>query len=76
LHVVDFDLSDDHALLRRTVREFALARVAPVAAELDRNKAFPYEIVRELGELGLMGIPFPQEYGCGGSDTLASALVV
>jgi short/branched chain acyl-CoA dehydrogenase len=76
LHVVDFDLSDDHALLRGTVREFALAKVAPVAAELDRTKAFPYEIVRELGELGLMGIPFPQEYGGGGADTLAYALVV
>ena len=47
---MDFDLSDDHALLQRTVRDFARTRVAPVAAELDRTKAFPYEIVRELGE--------------------------
>jgi alkylation response protein AidB-like acyl-CoA dehydrogenase len=76
LHVVDFDLSDDHALLQRTVREFALAKIAPVAGELDRTKSFPYAIVRELGELGLMGIPFPQEYGGGGADTLAYALVV
>jgi alkylation response protein AidB-like acyl-CoA dehydrogenase len=73
---VDFDLSDDHALLQRTVREFALAKIAPVAGELDRTKSFPYAIVRELGELGLMGIPFPQEYGGGGADTLAYALVV
>ncbi|HVC84971.1 MAG TPA: acyl-CoA dehydrogenase family protein [Solirubrobacteraceae bacterium] len=73
---MDFDLSDDHALLQRTVREFALAKIAPVAGELDRTKSFPYEIVRELGELGLMGIPFPQEYGGGGADTLAYALVV
>ena len=73
---VDFDLSDDHALLRQTVREFARERVAPVAAELDATKAFPYAIVRELGELGLMGIPFPAQYGGAGADTLAYALAV
>ncbi|HEX4034909.1 MAG TPA: acyl-CoA dehydrogenase family protein [Solirubrobacteraceae bacterium] len=73
---MDFDLSDEHRLLRDTVREFALARVAPVAGELDAKKAFPYEIVHELGELGLMGIPFPQEYGGAGADTLAYALAV
>jgi alkylation response protein AidB-like acyl-CoA dehydrogenase len=76
LHVVDFDLSDEHRLLRDTVREFARSRVARVAGELDAQKAFPYEIVRELGELGLMGIPFPQEYGGAGADTLAYALAV
>jgi alkylation response protein AidB-like acyl-CoA dehydrogenase len=76
LHAVDFDLSDEHRLLRDTVREFARARVAPVAGELDAKKAFPYEIVRELGELGLMGIPFPAEYGGAGADTLAYALAV
>ncbi|HEY7967141.1 MAG TPA: acyl-CoA dehydrogenase family protein [Solirubrobacteraceae bacterium] len=73
---MDFDLSDEHRLLRDTVREFARSRVAPVAGELDAQKAFPYEIVRELGELGLMGIPFPQEYGGAGADTLAYALAV
>ena len=50
--------------------------MAPVAEELDRTKAFPYEIVRKLGELDLMGIPFPEEYGGGGGDTLAYALAV
>ena len=73
---MDFDLSDDHELIRRTVRDFARAEVAPVAEELDRTKSFPYEIVRRLGELGLMGIPFPEEYGGGGGDTLAYALAV
>jgi short-chain 2-methylacyl-CoA dehydrogenase len=73
---MDFELSPDHELIRRTVREFAEGEVAPVAEELDRTKSFPYEIVRKLGELNLMGIPFPQEYGGGGGDTLAYALAV
>jgi alkylation response protein AidB-like acyl-CoA dehydrogenase len=73
---MDFDLSPEHELIRRTVREFAEGEVAPVAEELDRTKAFPYEIVQKLGGLGLMGIPFPQEYGGGGGDTLAYALAV
>jgi short-chain 2-methylacyl-CoA dehydrogenase len=73
---VDFDLSPDHELIRRTVREFAEGEVAPVAEELDRTKSFPYEIVRQLGALNLMGIPFPEEYGGAGGDTLAYALAV
>ncbi|HEY2715707.1 MAG TPA: acyl-CoA dehydrogenase family protein [Solirubrobacterales bacterium] len=73
---MNFDLSDEQRLLRDTVREFARAEVAPVAGELDRTKSFPYEIVEKLGGLGLMGIPFPQEYGGGGADTLSYALAV
>jgi short-chain 2-methylacyl-CoA dehydrogenase len=73
---MDFELSADHQLLRRTVRDFAEAEIAPVAEELDRTKSFPYEIVSRLGALGLMGIPFPVEYGGGGGDTLAYALTV
>jgi short-chain 2-methylacyl-CoA dehydrogenase len=73
---MDFNLSPDHELIRRTVREFAEGEVAPVAEELDRTKAFPYEIVAKLGALNLMGIPFPEEYGGGGGDTLAYALAV
>jgi short-chain 2-methylacyl-CoA dehydrogenase len=73
---MDFDLSDDHELIRRTVREFAEGEIAPVAEELDRTKAFPYAIVAQLGELGLMGIPFPEEVGGGGGDSLAYALAV
>jgi alkylation response protein AidB-like acyl-CoA dehydrogenase len=73
---MDFDLPDDHELLRRTVRDFAEGEVAPVAEELDRTKAFPYAIVRQLGDLGLMGIPFPEEYGGGGGDSLAYAIAV
>src|SRR5215204_1875379 len=73
---MNFDLSDDHQLIRRTVRDFALGEVAPVAEELDRTKSFPYEIMKKLGDLNLMGIPFPEEYGGAGADTLAYALAV
>jgi short-chain 2-methylacyl-CoA dehydrogenase len=73
---MDFDLSDDHRLIRDTVRDFAVQEVAPVAEELDQQKRFPYEIVAKLGGLGLMGIPFPEEYGGSGGDTLAYALAV
>ena len=73
---MNFDLSEEHELLRRTVREFAEERIAPVAEELDREHRFPYEIVAELAELGLMGIPIPEEYGGGGGDTLSYTLAV
>jgi short/branched chain acyl-CoA dehydrogenase len=70
------DLSQEHELLRNTVREFATERVAPVAEELDRESRFPYELVAEMAELGLMGIPIPEEYGGAGSDTLAYAIAI
>src|ERR671929_147461 len=73
---MQFDLSDDHKLIQETVRDFATAEIAPVAEDLDREKRFPYEIVAKLGELGLMGIPFPEQYGGAGADTLAYALAV
>jgi len=73
---MDFNLGDEHRLIQRTVREFATQEVAPVAEELDREKRFPYEVVRKLADLNLMGIPFPQEYGGGGGDSLAYALAV
>ena len=76
LRGVNFELSDEQKLLRDMVREFALQEVKPVAEELDREKRFPYEIVEKLGSLGLMGIPFPQEYGGGGADTLSYVLAV
>jgi short/branched chain acyl-CoA dehydrogenase len=73
---MDFDLSDEQRLIRDTVRDFARNEVRPVAEELDRDHAFPYEIVAKMGSLGLMGIPFPEEYGGGGGDTLSYALAV
>jgi alkylation response protein AidB-like acyl-CoA dehydrogenase len=73
---MDFELGDEHRLIQRTVRDFATQEVAPVAEELDREKRFPYEIVAKLADLNLMGIPFPEEYGGGGGDSLAYALAV
>jgi short-chain 2-methylacyl-CoA dehydrogenase len=73
---MNFDLSPEHELIRDTVREFARERVAPVAAELDREHRFPYELVAEAAELGLLGIPVPEEYGGTGGDTLSYAIAV
>ena len=73
---MDFDLSDEHQLLRSTVRQFAEQRIAPVAEELDREHRFPYDIVAGLAQLGLMGIPIPEEYGGSGGDTLSYAIAV
>jgi short/branched chain acyl-CoA dehydrogenase len=73
---MNFELDDDTQLLQRTVREFALQEVKPVAEELDRTKAFPYELVAKMGELGWMGIPFPEEYGGAGGTSLQYAIAV
>jgi len=73
---VNFDLEPEHELLRDTVREFALAKIAPVAEELDREKRFPYELVADLAELGLLGMTIPEEYGGGGTDTLSYAIAI
>jgi short-chain 2-methylacyl-CoA dehydrogenase len=71
-----FDLDDETQLLQRTVREFAQGEVAPVAGELDRTKSFPYELVAQMGELGWMGIPFPEEVGGAGGTSLQYAIAV
>jgi short-chain 2-methylacyl-CoA dehydrogenase len=73
---VNFDLTEEQELVRRTVRDFAEQKVAPVAEELDREHRFPYELVAELAELGLMGMTIPEEYGGGGSDTVSYAIAI
>ena len=73
---MDFDLTSEQELIRETVRTFALERVQPVAAELDLSGTFPYDLVAELGELGLMGLPIPEEYGGAGGDTVSYAIAV
>jgi alkylation response protein AidB-like acyl-CoA dehydrogenase len=72
----NYDLSEEHELVRRTVRDFAEQRVAPVAEELDREHRFPYDLVAELAELGLMGMTIPEEYDGAGADTLSYAIAV
>ncbi len=71
-----FDLDEDTRLLQSTVREFAEAEVTPAAAELDRTKSFPYEIVAKMAALGWMGIPFPEDVGGAGGTTLQYAIAV
>ncbi|HTZ04159.1 MAG TPA: acyl-CoA dehydrogenase family protein [Gaiellaceae bacterium] len=73
---MDYDLTEEQELVRATVREFAETRVAPVAEELDREARFPYELVAELAELGLMGMPFPEEVGGAGADTVSYAIAI
>ena len=73
---MNLDLTDEHELLRRTVRDFAVERVRPVAEELDREHRFPYELVKEMAELGLMGMTIPEEYGGAGTDTVSYAIAV
>jgi short/branched chain acyl-CoA dehydrogenase len=73
---LNHDLTAEQELIRRTVREFAETRVAPLAEELDREARFPYELVSELGELGLMGLPVPEEYGGAGGDTVSYAIAI
>jgi alkylation response protein AidB-like acyl-CoA dehydrogenase len=73
---VNYELGEEQELVRRTVREFAETRVAPVAEELDREGRFPYELVAELADLGLMGMPFPEEYGGAGADTVSYAIAI
>jgi alkylation response protein AidB-like acyl-CoA dehydrogenase len=73
---VNLEPTEEQELLRRTVREFAETRVAPVADELDRESRFPYELVAEMAELGLMGIPIAEEYGGAGADTVSYAIAI
>jgi short-chain 2-methylacyl-CoA dehydrogenase len=73
---LNFDLDSEHELVRSTVRAFSEERVAPVAEELDRESRFPYDLVAELGELGLMGMTIPQEYGGAGADTVSYSIAV
>jgi alkylation response protein AidB-like acyl-CoA dehydrogenase len=71
-----FDLTDDQRALRDTVREFAESEIAPHAAQWDREHTFPADVIRKLGGLGVMGIPFPEEYGGLGAGAVAMAVVI
>jgi butyryl-CoA dehydrogenase len=73
---VNFDLTDEQELIRETVREFAEAEIAPVAAELDREHRFPVEVLPKLAGLSLLGMPFPEEVGGAGGDYVSYAIEI
>jgi len=73
---VDFDLASEHEAFRKVVRDFAEKEVAPLAEEWDRTHAFPLDVVRKMGELGLFGLPFPEEYGGMGADLLTLCIAI
>ncbi len=73
---MNFELTDDQKVIRSSIRDFAESEIAPVAEELDRNKQFPYEIIAKLGELGFMGMIYPEEYGGADADSISYAIVI
>jgi butyryl-CoA dehydrogenase len=73
---VDFHLSSEHEAFRKVVREFAETEIAPHAEEWDRTHEFPIDAVRKMGEMGLFGLPFPQEYGGMGADLLTLCIAI
>ena len=73
---MDFALSSEHEEIRRAVRDFAERRIGPVADEMEREAAFPHDIIREAGRLGFLGIPYPEEIGGTGLDSLAYAITI
>jgi short/branched chain acyl-CoA dehydrogenase len=73
---MDFELNSEQQAIRDTCRDFAREVVAPAAEELDREHKFGYDIVRQMGELGLFGLPFPEEYGGAGGDFLSLCLAI
>src|ERR1700730_10172045 len=73
---MDFDLTEEQRLIRDTARDFAAREVAPKAAELDKTGRWPTEIVKRLGELGLLVMAGPREYGGAGMDTVSYALAM
>ena len=73
---MDFSLSDEQQMIRDMCREFAEDEIKPHAEELDRTGAFPYEIIHKMADLGLLGLPFPEEYGGAGADFLSYCLAL
>ncbi len=73
---MDFNLSQEHELFRKTVQEFAQKEIAPRALEVDQTHEFPWDNIKKMANLGLLGVPFPEEYGGAGGDTLMYAMAV
>src|SRR5438477_2926477 len=73
---MDFDLAPEQEEFRKAVREFAVEVVAPRAEEMDREAKLPLDIVKQMGEMGLFGLPFPEEYGGQGADFLTLVIAI
>jgi alkylation response protein AidB-like acyl-CoA dehydrogenase len=73
---VDFDLTEEQQEFRKAVREFAEEVVAPRAEEFNRTEEFPLDVVKQMGQMGLFGLPFPEEYGGQGADFLTFCIAV
>ena len=73
---MDFRLSDDHLFIQKTARDFAEKSIKPTAAERDRDRIWPAEIVRQMGELGFLGVAIPEEYGGAGLDYISYAIII
>jgi butyryl-CoA dehydrogenase len=73
---MDFDLNEEQRLVRDMVRDLAQKEIAPRAAEVDKTEEFPAENIQKMAELGLLGLPYPEEYGGGGGDYLSYAITV
>lgn len=73
---MDFTLNEEQLAIRNTCREFAEQEIQPIAEQMDATGQFPYALVRQMGELGLLGLPFPEEYGGAGADFLSYCLAI
>ena len=73
---MDFELSDEQRALRSTIREFAEAEIAPHADVWDQTEKLPLDVIRKLGDLGVMGLSFPEEYGGLGAGTLPFVIAI
>jgi short-chain 2-methylacyl-CoA dehydrogenase len=73
---MDFTLNEEQLAIRSTCREFAEQEIQPIAEQMDATGLFPYAVIRQMGELGLLGLPFPEEYGGAGADFLSYCLAI
>ena len=73
---MDFTLNEEQVAIRETCREFAEQEIRPRAEEMDRTGNFPYDLIHKMGELGLLGLPFPEAYGGAGADFLSYCLAI
>jgi len=73
---MNFELTKEQQMIRDMVRDFAEKEIAPNADHVDRTGEFPIETFKKMGEVGILGIPFPEDYGGSGGDTISYAIAV